>query len=252
MLKRNYYSRDDYERHKRLAREYRSFVDVRVDDPGLPQRIRNLITNEHTKENKFLQSFLPSILEQFEKKGYLTQKQVDILEKNEKQFDPMNVESSRKEYEEWCKEYDDEKREIAKKVAEYYKSAYESGKNRAFYHEKAATQILENPDYIPPKLKYEKMVNNKYAQQWLKNSSAQPKFNQGDYVSLNSQTKGYWNRRNFGGDFQPLEKFEIGTIIEVKPPVANRKGAHICVVLPMGGTDTVEIEERFLKKARGV
>ena len=252
MLKRNYYSRDDYERHKRLKHEYRTFTDVRVDDPSLPQRIRNLITNEHTKDNNFLQSFLPSILEQFEKKGYLTQKQVDILETNEERFDPMNIESSRKEYEEWCKQYDDEKREIAKKVAEYYKTSYESGKLSSFYYEKVATNILENPDYIPLKTQYEKMVNNKFAQQWIKNTSSQPKFKEGDYVSLNAQSKNYWNQRNYGGEFQHLEKFEIGTIIEVKPPVANRKGAHICIVLPMGGMKTVEIEERFLKKAKGV
>ena len=252
MLKRNYYSRDDYERHERLKREYGTFNDVRVDDPSLPQRIRDLFVNEHTKENKFLQSFLPSILEQFEKKGYLTQKQVDILEKNEKQFDPMNVESTRKDFEEWTKEYDDQKRETAKKVAQYYKTAYEAGKIHSFYHEKASTKILTDPDFIPTRKQYEGMVNNKYAQQWLKNSSAQPKFAEGDYVSLNSQSKNYWNQRNYGGEFQHLEKFEIGAIIEVKPPIANRKGAHICIVLPMGGTKTVEIEERFLKKAKGV
>jgi hypothetical protein len=252
MLKRNYYSRDDYERHKRLKHEYRTFNDVRVDDPSLPQRIRNLILNEHTKENNFLQSFLPSILEQFEKKGYLTQKQVDILEKNEKQFDPMNIESARKEYEQWCSDYDDEKREIAKKVAEYYRNEYTTGRSTTFYYEKVATQILENPDYIPRRQQYEKMVNNKYAQQWLKNSSAQPKFAVGDYVCVNSQTKNYWNQRNYGSTFEQLKKYEVGAVIEIKPPVANRKGAHIYVVLPMGGTKVVEIEERFLKKAKGI
>lgn len=252
MFGHKYHTKADYERHKRLSREYRAFTDVRVDDPGLPDRIRALIVNEHTKNNTFLQSFLPSILEQFEKKGYLTQKQVDILEKNEKQFDPMDIESSRKEYEVWCSEYDDEKREFAKKMAQYYKDSFESGRNTAFYHEKVATEILTNPDYIPPKAKYEKMVNNKYAQQWLRNSSSQPKFTRGDYVALNSLTKGYWNQRSFGSTFEKLQKFEVGTVIEVKPPVENRKGAHICVVLPMGGVETIEIEERFLKKAKGV
>jgi hypothetical protein len=252
MLKKNYYSRDEYERHKRLKHEYRSFNDVRVDDPTLPQRIRNLILNDLTKNNQFLQSFLPSILEQFEKKGYLTQKQVDLLEKNEKQFDPMNVESARKDFEEWTKECDDQKRETAKKVAEYYRKEYESGRSASFYYEKVATQILSDPDYIPSRQQYEKMVQNKYAQQWLKNSSAKPKFAVGDYVSLNSQTKSYWNGRNYGGDFRKVEQYEVATVIQVKPPQHNRQGAHIYVLLPMGGEEVVEIEERFLKKAKGM
>lgn len=252
MLKRNYYSKDEVDRHKRLAKEYGSFSDVRVDDPSLPQRIRDLFVNKYTKDNKFLQSFLPSILEQFEKKGYLTQKQVDILEKNEKQFDPINIESERKEYEEWRKEYDDQKRSDAQKVAEYYKNEYESGRSHTFWYEKVAIKVLQDPDYIPTKKQYEKMVLNKYAQSWLKNSSAKPLFAEGDYVSLNAHSKSYWNQRNFGSEFSDLQKFEIGTIIEVKPPVYNRKGSHLCVVLPMGGMKTVEIEERFLKKAKGV
>jgi hypothetical protein len=252
MLKRNfYYSRTQY--NNRFANEsYSGFNDARVDDPSLPQRIRNLITNENTKENNFLQSFLPSILEQFEKKGYLTQKQVDILEKNEKQFDPANVEESRKDYREWCSEYDDEKRETARKVAEYYRNEYEHGRTTTFYYEKVATKIIQDPDYIPSRQQYEKMVNNKYAQQWLKNASSKPKFSEGDYVSLNSYTKSYWNQRNYGGDFRKLQQFEVGAIIQVKPPLHNRQGAHICVVLPMGGTEVIEIEERFLKKAKGV
>ena len=252
MLKRNYYSKDEVSRHKRLAKEYGSFSDVRVDDPSLPQRIRTLFVSEHIKDNKFLLSFLPSILEQFEKKGYLTQKQVDILEKNEKRFDPMNIESERKEYEEWCKEYDFAKREAAKKVAEYYKTEYESGRNHTFWYEKTATKVLEDPNHIPTKQQYEKMVLNKYAQSWLRNSSAKPKYKEGDYVSLNAFSKGYWNQRNFGKEFFDLQKFEIGVVIEVKPPEHNRKGANICVVLPMGGMKTIEIEERFLKKAKGV
>ena len=252
MWKQNFHSSDDYNRYKRLANEHKSFNDVRVDDPGLPQRIRNLIVNEYTKDNKFLQSFLPSILEQFEKKGYLTQKQVDILEKNEEQFDPMNVQSKREEYEEWCKEYDDEKRELAKKVAEYYKSEYESGRSTSFYYEKVAIKVLSDPDYIPSREQWEKMVQNKYAQQWVKNSTAKPKFAEGDYVSLNSQTKSYWNQRNYGGDFRKVEQYEVATVIQVKPPQHNRQGAHIYVLLPMGGTEVVEIEERFLKKAKGM
>lgn len=252
MLKRNFYSKDDYNRYKRLSKEYSSFSDVRVDDPSLPQRIRDLILNDLTKDNQFLQSFLPSILEQFEKKGYLTQKQVDILEKNEKQFDPMNVESKREEYEEWCKEYDDQKRDLAKKVAEYYKHEYESGRSTSFYYEKVATKILSDSDYIPSREQWQKMVQNKYAQQWLKNSSAKPKFVVGDYVSLNSQTKSYWNGRNYGGDFRKVEQYELATVIQVKPPRHNRQGAHIYVLLPMGGTEVVEIEERFLKKAKGM
>ena len=252
MLKRNYYSKDDYDRHKRLAKEYGAFSDVRVDDPSLPQRIRTLFVSEHIKDNKFLLSFLPSILEQFEKKGYLTQKQVDILEKNEKRFDPMNIESARKEYEEWSKEYDDQKRTDTKKVAEYYRDEYDNGRNHTFWYEKTATKVLEDPDYIPTKKEYEKMVLNKYAQSWLKNSSATPKYAEGDYVTLNAKSKTYWNQRSYGGEFSELNKFEIGVVIEVKPPKYNRQGANICVVLPMGGTKTIDIEERFLKKAKGV
>ena len=252
MLKRNYYSKDDYDRHKRLAKEYGSFSDVRVDDPTLPERIRKLFVSEYTKDNKFLQSFLPSILEQYEKKGYLTQGQVSVLEKNEMLFDPMRIEEVRKQHEEWSKEYDDQKRANAKKVAEYYKDEYESSRSATFWYEKTATKVLEDPDYIPTKKEYEKMVLNKYAQSWLKNSAAEPKFAEGDYVVLNAQAKTYWNQRNFGSDFNKLSKFEIGTIIKIEKPVYNRKGSHLYTILPMGGVELVEIEERFLKKAKGV
>ena len=245
-------SRSYFQNKYKLSKERTGFTDVRVDDPSLPERIQKLVNNKHTKGNTFLQSFLPSVLEQFNTKGYLTEKQVLIIEKNEKWFDPEALAKKDTEYKSWCKEYDDEKREAAKKVAEYYKNEYESGKNHTFWYEKTATKVLEDPDYIPTKQQYEKMVLNKYAQSWLKNSSAQPKFAEGDYVTLNAQAKTYWNQRNFGGEFSELSKFEIGTIIDIEPPKHNRKGANICIVLPMGGATTIQIEERFLKKARGV
>jgi hypothetical protein len=252
MLKRNfYYSRTQY-KNRFAKNDYSGFSSDKVDDKTLPDRIRKLFTLEETKDNQFLQSFLPSILEQFEKKGYLSQKQVDILEKNEKLFDPQNIESRRKELEEWAKEYDDEKREAARKVAEYYREQYDRGAINTFYYEKVATQILENPDYIPSRKQYEKMVNNKYAQQWLKNSSAKPKYSEGDWVELNASSNNYYNRNNFWKEIEVLKKAKTAVIVDVKKPRHNRAGATIYCLLPVGSSTIVELEERLLKKTRGI
>lgn len=245
------YRRSNYRRslsyNYQQTRTEVSDITNKVDDPSLKDRIEKLQQNEEIKDNEWLKSFLSSILEQFTTKGYLTQNQINRLEINEKQYSKEKLEEDKQ----WQNEYDEEKRIKAKKAANYYKFMHEEN-GQPFYYQSIAEKVLQDDNYIPPQNQYKKMVENTYVKSWIALSESKPKYAVGDYVSLNAQSNNYYTNRNNHKEIQVLKQFEIGCIIEIKPPKFNRKGGHVCVVLPMGGTELVEIEERLLKKAKGV
>lgn len=245
-----YYRKREYARSLQYGyTSTRTPVDItnKIDDPELKDRIEKLQQNNLVKQDEWLTKFLDSVLEQFNTKGYLSHAQIGIIEKNEKKYSDESVAAAK----EWEQQFDDTKRELVLKAANYYKYMHENN-GQPFYFESIAEKVLEDKNFIPTEQTYRKMVENNYVKNWIANSESQPKYAVGDYVTLNSSANSYYNNRNFKREVDTLKEFQIGAIVEIKKPKYNRKGAHICVVLPMGGTELVEIEERLLKKAKGV
>lgn len=223
----------------------------KVDDPNLKNRIEALQNNKAAQSNKWLQDFLKSVLLQFSLKGYLTHAQVGILDKNEEIYDLSKLAQKEKEHNEWVAEYDERKKYLARKVAEYYEKQHNRN-GSPFYYEKIARAVLEDENYIPSRYHYEKMVNNIHAKRYISAMEAEPKFQVGDYVELRTNSKGYYVDRKYWKEFSEMNKFLIATVIEIKPPEEAIKGGMIYCLLPLGGTKMIEVQERFLKNAKGV
>lgn len=220
-----------------------------VDDPTLKPRIEALLNNTNAVQDSWLLDFLKSILLQFENKGRLSQAQVNILEKNEKKYDPALLAEKNSEHEKWIQEYTTEKRERAIFIAAWYKKQAENH-SAPYYYSTIAEPVLNDPAFIPTREQYAKMVENKHAISWHKNYNTPPKFALHDHVTLNSQCENYYISRKFDFEFRTIKEFAGGFIVEVKPPLNNVKGGRIYSILPCGGSNIVDIEERFLKKAK--
>ena len=92
--------------------------------------------------------FLESLTESFSKYRGLTPRQYEVFEKIEKKYnDPTAI----KEWGKWIKEYDDEKRNVAKIVAEYYIA--ENQRNNTGYWGDLPSKILNDDKFIPTRQK---------------------------------------------------------------------------------------------------
>ena len=181
--------------------------------------------------------FLESLKSQAEKGRSLSVKQVDILERVEKQ---KCSPEAREEAVEWNKLYKSEKRDTAITVAKYYKS-------QGTYFLGLAVKILDNPDFVPSKKAYQKLCENKYAKRILSELAKPPVFSVGDVVCL-----------RHGADNIPTARYRISSAMRLKPMLVLSvdtetiesavKGAKRYTLLPYGSTDTHVFEERALKR----
>ena len=191
--------------------------------------------------------FMKSLLEQFNKKGSLSDKQIYCISQKEKEYDPTLLASANSEMDKWSKEYDTEKKEAAKKIAEWYQKVYtdQTGEPRSvapiFYYERTAKKVLSDPNYIPSRVDYDRMVNNKFAKRFLENSTQAHKFKPGNIVKIATPYK---------SRFGYMLPHETGLIITVDAAIRNVKDGHILMIIPTGTDQTILIEARFCKLDR--
>jgi hypothetical protein len=177
-------------------------------------------------------NFLQSIKVFWNTRGYLTPGQQHSLEKIESRFSPQEKEK----FEKWKKDYLKSYKEKAKIVALYY---VEAG-----YYVTSARKILRDELYIPTEKQYRRMVENKYAQKILTATYATPKFDIDQIVQIRSKVSSDYEWRNLKG-----YENRLAFVIANDLPVVNAvKGAKRYRILPMGSTELVEIDERFLMK----
>jgi hypothetical protein len=202
-----------------------------LTDPALLDRINALAVNEAADD--WTRNFCTSIAEGFKKYKGLTQKQFDIFVKQEHRATPEFAQAR----DEWRANYDESKRNIARVCAEYYKA------NPPYFGD-LADKVLTDPAFIPTPRQYRAMCENKYAKKVLKSATCAPAFSVGQIVELRATARGF--ARHF-----PLGK---GAIIEIgaAPVKSAAKGSKVYKILPLGSAETVEIEERHIKKARGL
>ena len=195
-----------------------------------------LLRLEHALKSSNLLSqwengFVESLHQQFKKRGALSPRQIEILERIEKDKLSSEAQDARQR---WVNNYDDEKRHIARICAEYYQ--------KTGYFTALAASILELSQFIPSEKAWRKMCENKYAKKVLATHAAAPKYPVGSTVMFRSTAD--WAHRVAASDKPCIVISTSGTI------TSAAKGAKPYKVLPYGLARPIECEERHLKTYR--
>ena len=190
--------------------------------------------------------FAESIIEQSSKGRMLSDRQKVICYKILKE----NNEEAQQSLANWETEYKTKHEKQAKQIASYY-SAQAAG-----YFGDVVKVVLA--DEVPPRAKYLKMRNNKYAKKVLSELERKPRFGTEDHIVPNSKfLTGYSYNSSMmetREGQQPLldvrESFKRrgGIILGVDNKIKSAaRGAERYLVLPFGSAETYWCEERYLK-----
>ena len=191
---------------------------------------------ERTEESSWARGFINSLQGQVMTGRNLSEKQVQILSKIEKEHDDDAM-SARASFAADYLADKDGMRSDALVVAGYYR--------RANYFQSLVTKMKDDPSYVPTVGEYNKMVKNKYAQKVLREHHAPAKYAVGSYVRPRAGSP-YALRRALNG------KPAIVIQTDAEAIVSACKGAKRYRLLPIGGAETVTVEERWIMKARKV
>ena len=125
--------------------------------------------------------FLESLTESFSTYKGLTPRQYEVFERIEKKYkDPSNVRC----WESWIKEYDDDKRKVARIVSEYYIA--ENRRNNTSYWGDLPSKILNDDKFIPTRNQFDKMTGNNYAKRAIAAAMEKAKFPVGSIARIRS------------------------------------------------------------------
>ena len=194
----------------------------------------------HKLLNDWEKGFIESVIGQLEKGYKISHNQERIIKRC---FDKTS-EDEMKKLEEWESKYDDNKRKIAKIIAEYY--------TEAGYFTNWAAKILANPDtYILPEKTWVKMCENKYAKKVLANMKSPELFEIGGLATVRKAINHNHLTPVAGTTRFNYSKMKNEAVMildyEVKP--AQHKVVKCALLLDP--TIVFTCEERRLKKHRG-
>ncbi len=213
-------------------RYYRDGQEVDSPKEVLVARIEKVAARGTKTLTDWERNFLGSLRDSAKKWGRLTPKQHDIFQRIEKKTDPA-VQKARKA---WNDSFTPEMRANLKFAAEYYKA------NPPYFGD-AANRILSNPDYVPTEKLYRKMVENKYVQRAINNARESIKFPVGSMAQVRDS-------RSVAGAIS-RHRGKLVVVVSVENDVRSAtKGARGITVLPVGGSETIQTEERYLKRAK--
>ena len=191
--------------------------------------------------------FAESVREQIKKGRTLSPRQKEVCARILKENSPEEVEKALN----WADEYKTKHRDVAIKVATYYKHT------QGGYFGDVVRDVLGG--MVPVRRKYLKMVNNKYAKKVLVELARTPRFSETDHVVPNSKfTSGYSFQNGMMEPSNPgvarlVERNNFikrgGIILGTDDKIKSAaKGAKRYLILPFGSINTYYVEERFLKK----
>tara|TARA_R110002124_G_scaffold89937_2_gene229728 strand:+ start:929 stop:1525 length:597 start_codon:yes stop_codon:yes gene_type:complete len=176
-------------------------------------------------------SFGDSLKSWYDKKGRLSQGQWSAFQRMEARYNPEVIALRQSWYDSW----DETKASHMLIAANYYRA------NPPYFGD-LATKVIEDKSFIPSEKAYRKMVENKYVQKVIATVNATPQFDIGTLVQVRrTASKGAYKLRD-----------RVAMVVANDGPVRTAaKGARTYTVLPFGESQTVQIEERYLKKKRG-
>ena len=201
-----------------------------------PLRGRLQALTARVTEGSWAGGFVESLTEQVASGRNLSPRQIEILEKIESEHSDEAVNAAAA----WNNNFSEDMRERLPVVARYYR--------REGYFSNLVDRVLtldgQSTTFIPSEKQYRKITENKYAQKVLKAHFDAPKYPAGSMVQLRPYAS-----------YTALQK--VGdrpcvVISTTEPIVSAAKGAKMYRVLPFGSTDLIFVEERHIKKARGV
>jgi hypothetical protein len=189
-------------------------------------------------------TFLESVLERLSRGRGLSIKQKQTLGK----VLARNTPEDQARHKNWQIDYEKEYRSDAMILAAYHVHQP--------YYGAMAQDILAGK--APERGKFLRMHDNKYSKKVLRESLQDPRFKVGDYVSPRTSFNSYkncefqadmtWASQNkIITSFQNRGAFVIKICSEIR---SAAKGAKRYVVIPIGETVPITIEERFLKAAK--
>ena len=202
------------------------------NNPELVERIEKVAARGVSVLTDWERNFLGSLLDSAKKWGRLSGKQHEVFQRVERKTDPQH----RAAVKQWRESFTPEMREKLVFAARYYKA------NPPYFGD-AADRILNDSTYMPSQKLYQKMVENRYVQRAMENNISGPQFAVGSMVKVrdSNSVKGRIC----------LYRGKMTMVIEVgKEVMSATKGSRKITVLPVGGTETVVTEERYLKPAR--
>ena len=191
--------------------------------------------------------FADSIREQIAKGRTLSDRQKAVCNRILKE----NSEDAQRELANWESEYKTHHKKAAIQIATYYKA------QAAGYYGDIVKVVLDGK--VPPRGKFLKMRNNKYAKKVLAELERPPRFGPDDHIIPNSKFMvGYSFNRSMmqtvngetyvDSDEKRNFKSRGGVIIGVDDKIVSAaKGSKRYIVLPFGSMKTYFVEERFLK-----
>jgi hypothetical protein len=188
------------------------------------------------------QSFCESLQEYWKRHGQLTDKQWNAFDRMASSYNPAVI-SARKN---WSESWNEEKASNLKIAAKYYL-------NNPPYFTDISTKIIHDPEYVPTEKLYNKMVLNKYTQKVLATTAAPPLFEIGSLVKIRATYMAAWAASPIALPSRRKDMRNRNAIVVKNDGEVVRagKGAKKYTILPFGEPNTLEIEERYLKKHRG-
>ena len=187
-------------------------------------------------EGSWAGGFVESLTEQVASGRDLSPRQIEILEKIEGEHSDEAINAAAS----WDTDFNDDMRERLTVVARYYRT-------EGYFTnlvDRVLTQTGQPTPFIPTEKQYRKITENKYAQKVLAAHFDAPKYAAGSMVQLRPSA-GYLCRSK-------AQDKPCVVIWTTEPIVSACKGAKMYRILPFGSAHVIKIEERHIKKARGV
>ena len=182
--------------------------------------------------------YVESLISQVKGDRRLSDRQLEILKKIEAEHDDAALAERQK----WIESYTNnpDLRADAIVVANYYMSTG--------YFKDTARDIINDDTFIPTYSQYNKMVKNKYAQKVLASHHAPAKYEAGQLVTFRANAP--TNSRYLDGGILKRNVTMMVIETDAAPITSAARGAKVYKLLPVGKATTLEVEERYIMKAR--
>jgi hypothetical protein len=219
---------------------YNNQPKVVVKNADIPEKLS--VLSKLTQLNPYETNLVQSFTEFHDKKGYLTERQYELLNKLAEQYSEqkLNIIQS------WRDSFTQEMRRDLNIICEYYKSTG--------YFQNIVNSWENNKDYIPTKEQFERITGNTYAKKVLASHKEPCVFNAGDLVcarsTLSHSSMKYANKNAMSVSFTDIKYAKILFVIENKLFIAGDANRYCKVFLMTNPECIVYIREKDLKRYR--
>ena len=149
-------------------------------------------------------------------------------------------------YDQWVKQWDEEKRKLWNIAMDYYEQ------NRPYFSSevmKRKDARLEEREYIPPQRTFKKVVENKYPEDYQR-ARKETSFEPGSMVALRAGVRpaDLPDSRILYREIKELKTTPLFVMAVLDSVGSSAKGAREYSILPAGWTRTLKVQERHIKK----